>query len=176
MKDARKTLQEDDILKIGEDSSLFRKEGVNKEGITLGTFASLINIVGFQATYFHIFHPSQNTSELLTLTDKNSSGIFSVDEFRSIALENLRKPGGHVVVNYFLGDFYPDLNFGHFSPFGGYHVVEDMFLLLDVWPGNPVGWVKTEHLVNAMVTQDSSSCLPRGFCVFNVENSHQETL
>lgn len=176
VKDTRTTLQEDDILKIGEDSLLFRREDVNKEGITLQTFASLINIIGLQATYFHVFPPSQNTSKLLNPTDKNSSGISSADEFRSIALENLQKLGGQVVVNYFLADFYPDLNFGHFSPLGGYHVAEDMFLLLDVWPGNPVGWVKTQHLFNAMVTQDSSSCLPRGFCVFNIENSQQEKL
>lgn len=171
VKEMKTTLQEDDILMIGEESSLFRKVNVDVEGMTLQTFSGLMKIIGFQADFYHVFHPSQN----INITDKNYPGISTVDEFRSIALENLRKPGGHVVVNYFLAVFYPDVNFGHFSPLGGYHVEEDRFLLLDVWPRNPIGWVKTEHLFNSMMHEDSSSHLPRGFCVFNVDSVLPET-
>ena len=169
IKDRKKTLREDDILKIGEESSLFRKEDVENEGITLQTFFELIKIIGLQASFYHVFRSPQETS-----TNKNYLAISSVDEFRSIALEYLEKPQGHVVVNYFLGAFYPGSYVGHFSPLGGYHVAEDRFLLLDVWPANAVGWVTTEHLFNAMVPKDSTSHLPRGFCVFNADNALQE--
>jgi len=171
VRDMKTTLQEDDILIVGEDSSIFRKEDVTVHGITLETFSELVKMIGLRVNYYHVFQTPQNTNNL---GDKNPLGISSVEEFRSIALESLRKPGGHVVVNYFLAAFYPGVNFGHFSPIGGYHVEEDRFLLLDVWPRNPIGWVKAEHLFNAMVAEDSSSHLPRGFCVFNAENTQQE--
>lgn len=162
VKGMKTTLHEDDILKIGEERSVFRIKDVNNEGLTLQTFASLINVFELQSKYFHVFQPSQDTG----VGKFNCPGISSVEEFRSVALENLKKPTGHVVVNYLLAE----CNFGHFSPLGGYSMEEDRFLLLDVWPRNPIGWVKTEHLFNAMVTEDSSSRLPRGFCVFNADN------
>ena len=74
-----------------------------------------------------------------------------------------------MVVNYHLAAFYPWVDVGHFSPLGGYHFGEDMFLLLDVWPNNPIGWVKTEKLFDAMTPEDSSSYLPRGFCIINAD-------
>lgn len=98
-------------------------------------------------------------------TRRTCPAISSADEFRSIVLENLEKAGSHVVVNYHFAAFYPWVYMGHFSPLGGYHFREDKFLLLDVWPNNPIGWVKTEKLFDAMIPEDSSSHLPRGFAL-----------
>lgn len=163
VKDKKKTLREDDILLVGENRLVLRKEDVVKEGITLEIFAKLINSIGLHGSVYYAFH-SQDA------TKKTYPGISSVDEFRSIILENVEKPGTHVVVNYLISVLYPGGVFmGHFSPLGGYHFGEDKFLLLDVWPNNPIGWVKTEILFNAMVPEDSSSHLPRGFCIINVD-------
>lgn len=160
LKDEKKTLREDDIIVLGEARSVFKKKDVDKEGITLETFAKLIKSIGLRGSFYHA---SQDSSR------KTCPGISSVDKFRSILLENLEKTGAHVVMNYFLGDFYPGVNMGHFSPLGGYHFGEDRFLLLDVWPANPIGWVKTEKLFEAMIPEDSSSNLPRGFCIIIAE-------
>lgn len=160
LKDTKKTIREDDILVVGGAKSVFRKEDVDKEGITLETFVRLINSIGLHGNFYHASYSQDSTT-------KTCPRISSVDEFRSIVLENLEKIGTHVVVNYLFAAFYPEVNMGHFSPVGGYHFGEDMFLLLDVWPSHPIGWVKTDKLFNAMIPEDSSSHLPRGFCIIN---------
>jgi len=162
LKETKTTIREDDILQLGEARSVLRKEDVDKEGITLETFAKLINSVGLYGRFHHVFQSHESTPRTCPV-------ISSVDEFRSTVLENLEKAGSHVVVNYHLAAFYPWVNLGHFSPLGGYHFGEDMFLLLDVWPNNPIGWVKTEKLFDAMTPEDSSSHLPRGFCIINAD-------
>lgn len=164
LKDAKKTVREDDILVVGEARSVFRKEDVDKEGITLETFVKLVNAIGLRGSFYHAIDIYSQDS-----TRKTCPRISSVDDFRSIVLENLEKAGTHVVVNYLLAPFYPGVNMGHFSPLGGYHFVEDKFLLLDVWPSNPVGWVKTDELFNAMIPEDRSSHLARGFCIINAD-------
>ena len=174
LKAMQKMLQEDDILKVGADCSLLRKENVDIEGITLQTFCELIKIIGLPTSFYHVFPLQQNSSNESIREGKISAEVHTVDEFRSIALENLKKQGGHVVVNFYMAEFYPGIDFGHFSPLGGYHVKEDRFLLLDVWPRNPVGWVKTEDLFNAMAHDDSCSHMPRGFCVLNAGNGLQK--
>ncbi|XP_078347941.1 uncharacterized protein LOC144633043 [Oculina patagonica] len=162
LKDTKKTIREDDIRVVGEARSVFRKENVDKEGITLETFARLINSIGLNGSFYHAGYSQDSTT-------KTGPTISSVDEFRSIVLENLEKTGAHIVVNYLFAAFYPGVNMGHFSPLGGYHFGEDRFLLLDVWPSNSIGWVKTDKLFNAMIPEDSSSHLPRGFCIINAD-------
>ena len=162
LKETKKNIQEDDFLLLGEANSVLRKEDVDKEGITLETFAKLVNSVGLCGHFYHAFQSHESTP-------RTCPAISSVNEFRSIVLENLEKAGSHVVVNYHIAAFYPWVNMGHLSPLGGYHFGKDMFLLLDVWPNNPVGWVKTEKLFDAMTPEDSSSQLPRGFCIINAE-------
>lgn len=163
LKETKTTVQEDDILLLGEARSVLRKEDVDKEGITLETFAKLIDSVGLYGRFYHAFQSHESS------TRRTCPAISSADEFRSIVLENLEKAGTHVVVNYHFAAFYPWVYMGHFSPLGGYHFGEDKFLLLDVWPNNPIGWVKTEKLFDAMIPEDSSSHLPRGFCIINAD-------
>ena len=162
LKDKKTTIREDDILQLGEARSVLRKEDVDKGGITLETFAKLVNIAGLHGRFYHAFQSHESTPITYPV-------ISSVDEFRSVFLENLEKAGSHVVVNYHFAAFYPWVNMGHFSPLGAYHFREDMFLLLDVWPNNPICWVKTQKLYDAMIAEDSSSHLPRGFCIINVD-------
>lgn len=162
LKETKTTIREDDILELGEARSVLRKEDVDIEGITLETFAKLVNNVGLCGRFYHAFLSHESTP-------RTCSVVSSVDEFRSSVLENLEKAGSHKVVNYYLAAFYPGVNVGHFSPLGGYHFGEDMFLLLDVWPNNPIGWVKTEKLFDAMTPEDSSSHLPRGFCIISAD-------
>ena len=162
LKETKTTLREDDILLLGEARSVLRKEDVDKEGITLETFGKLINSVGLYGRLYHAFQSPEATPRTCPV-------ISLADEFRSTVLKNLEKAGSHVVVNYHFAAFYPWVNVGHFSPLGGYHTGEDMFLLLDVWPNNPIGWVKTEKLFDAMIPEDSSSHLPRGFCIINAD-------
>jgi len=162
LKETKTTIREDDILLLGEARSVLRKEDVDKEGITLETFAKLINSVGLHGRFYHAFQSHESTP-------RTCPAILSVNEFRSVVLESVEKAGSHVVVNYDLAAFYPWVNVGHFSPIGGYHFGEDMFLLLDVWPYNSVGWVKTEKMFDAMTAEDSSSSLPRGFCIINAD-------
>ena len=162
LKEKKTTIQEDDILQLVEARSVLRKEDVDEEGITLETFAKLINSVGLYGRFYHAFRSHESTP-------RTCPGISSVDEFRSTVLEKLEKTGSHGVVNYDLAAFYPWVNVGHFSPLGGYHVGEDMFLLLDVWPSNRICWVKTQKLFDAMIAEDSSSNLPRGFCIISVD-------
>lgn len=162
LKEKKTTIQEDDILQLGEARSVLRKEDVDEEGITLQTFAKLINSVGLYGRFYYAFQSHESTPRTFPV-------ISSVDEFRSTALENLEKAGSHVVVNYDLAALYPKVNVGHFSPLGGYHFREDMFLLLDVWPYNPICWVKAQKLFDAMIAEDSSSHLPRGFCIISVD-------
>lgn len=112
LKDRKKTFGEDDVFAIGEERSVFRKEDVIKEGITLDTFAKLIKSIGLRGSFYFAFDSTSNQDS----TMRKCPGIFSVDEFRSITLENLKKPGTHVVVNYLFSTLFTGVNMGHFSP------------------------------------------------------------
>ena len=159
-----KSLRESDVLSLGEESGVFSQEEVDLKGITLDTYGRLIDSLGLQSRVFHAFVARSENSESIT-------GLNSPDGFRTVVLEHLKTPGSHAVVNFDLSVFYDHLKgpsnvqFGHFSPLGGYHVGRDMFLLLDVWPRNPVCWVATQDLFNAMISEDSCSHMPRGFCL-----------
>ena len=68
--------------------------------ITPQTFCELVKIIGLPTSFYHVFPLQQNSSSELIREGKISGGVHSVDKFRSIALENLKKQGGHVVVNF----------------------------------------------------------------------------
>lgn len=163
LKHNKETLEEDDIFAIGLERSIFRRDYVLKDGITLAMFAKLFSSIGLRGRFYYAYDSTCNQYSTMT----QCPGTFSVDEFRSLVLENLKKPGTHVVVNYHFLTFFPAVNMGHFSPLGGYHYGEDMFLLMDVWPSHPVGWVKAEKLFEAMIAEDRSSQMPRGFCIID---------
>ena len=86
LKAMQKTLQEDDILKVGADCSLLRKENVDIEGITLQTFCELIKIIGLPTSFYHVFPVQQNSSNESIREGKISAEVHTVDEFRSITL------------------------------------------------------------------------------------------
>ena len=163
LKNNKETLGEDDLFAIGVDRSIIRRDDVLKDGITLDTFAKLISSIGLRGRFYYAYDLTCNQQSTMS----RCPGIYSVDKFRSLVVENLKKPGTHVVVNYHFLTFFAKVNMGHFSPLGGYHFEEDRFLLMDVWPSHPVGWVKTEKLFEAMISKDISSQMPRGFCIID---------
>jgi len=79
----------------------------------------------------------------------------TVESFRSQALEYLKQPGHHVVVNYLRRGLGQERG-GHISPLAAYDADSDRFLILDVsrYKYPPV-WVKSEHLFAAMNTPDA---------------------
>jgi hypothetical protein len=83
--------------------------------------------------------------------------------FRDRAVENLRRPGDFVLVNYQRAAL-DQGSTGHISPLAAWEPISDRFLVLDVatyeWP--PV-WVRAEDLFAAMDTIDSETDRSRGF-------------
>ena len=91
----------------------------------------------------------------------------SLEEFRRLAVENLKQADNFVVVNYLRAALGQEKG-GHISPIAAYHEQTDQFLILDVarYKYPPV-WVKTEALWQAMATVDSASGKTRGFVVIS---------
>ena len=143
-------------------------EELNTEGMTLEQLGNVVSALGIQSTVYF----AENNHDLLRDKSAGSDGherVGSVNDFRSILLDVMKKPLNHVVVNYSMADLGLPVEIGHFSPVGGYHAQEDRFLVLDVWSSTPVTWVKTKDLFNAMTSVDSSSGKTRGFCVVAVK-------
>lgn len=91
----------------------------------------------------------------------------SLEEFRSVVVESLRRPDDYVVVNYervAVGQ----LAGGHISPVSAYHEASDRFLILDMASYKyPPVWVKAEKLWNGMTMVDSESKRTRGFVLIH---------
>jgi len=87
----------------------------------------------------------------------------SLDEFRSLVVENLQQPDNFVLVNYLRQTIGQERG-GHISPIAAYNEISDRFLILDVsrYKYPPV-WVTAEELWEAMKTIDSTSGKTRGF-------------
>lgn len=113
-------------------------------GIPLDTFATMIRCHDVAP---RVIHAEDST----------------IDEFRRLAVENLRTAGNFVVVNYDRGKVGQSPT-GHISPISAYHAESDRFLILDVanYKYPPV-WVKASALWAAMNTIDSESKRTRGF-------------
>ena len=91
----------------------------------------------------------------------------SLDEFRRIAVENLRTKGNFVVVNYDRGGV-GQTPTGHISPLSAYHEASDRFLILDVASYKyPPVWVKASALWTALNTIDSESKRTRGYVLLS---------
>jgi hypothetical protein len=78
------------------------------------------------------------------------AGASSIEKFRNLAVEHLRRPDHHVIANYSrtaMGQEGP----GHISPLGAYDANTDRFLILDVSRYKaPAVWASTERLFKAM--------------------------
>jgi len=91
------------------------------------------------------------------------AGDSSLEQFRKLAVENLRQPGNFILVNY-LRTSLGQQSSGHISPLGAYDQASDQFLILDVARFKyPPVWVKAETLWRAMNTIDDASGKSRGF-------------
>ncbi|WP_374089916.1 phytochelatin synthase family protein [Methylomicrobium lacus] len=91
------------------------------------------------------------------------AGDSSLEQFRKLAVENLKQPGNFILVNYLRTSLGQQTS-GHISPIGAYDQAGDQFLILDVARFKyPPVWVKTEALWRAMNTIDDASGKTRGF-------------
>lgn len=79
----------------------------------------------------------------------------SLEEIRAQLVDNLKRMGDYVIVNYRRDDV-GQRGGGHISPLGAYDAESDSFLVLDVNPAS-AGWVwmPTETLVRGMRTFDT---------------------
>lgn len=88
-----------------------------------------------------------------------------IDAFRSVARENLARPGDYLLVNYQLRTLGQGKG-GHFSPVAAYHLETDRMLILDVAADKfPPVWVPTDALWSAMIWLDRPGDRSRGFVV-----------
>lgn len=115
---------------------------VARQGMSLDTLGRLL------ASYpvkVQVYHASDTTLE----------------NFRSLATENLKQEGNFILVNYLRKEIGQEKG-GHISPIAAYNEQSDRFLILDVsrYKYPPV-WVKTADLWKAMATGDSTKT--RGF-------------
>jgi len=91
------------------------------------------------------------------------SGDSRPEQFRKLAVDNLKQPGNFVLVNYLRKTIGQETG-GHISPLAAYHEGTDRFLILDVSRYKyPPAWVTTEQLWRAMNTVDQASGKTRGF-------------
>jgi glutathione-S-conjugate glycine hydrolase len=115
-------------------------------GMSLGELAALLRAHGVDATA----HYASNTT---------------VDQFRTLASQNLATPGDYLLVNYQRAALGQE-KIGHISPVAAYNAAADRFLLFDVASYHyPPVWVSTEALWQAMNTIDDASGRTRGFIV-----------
>ena len=117
---------------------------VSRQGMTVQELGKLLESYQVKAQIYH-------------------AGNTSLDEFRQLAIENLKQPDNFIIVNY-LRKAIGQKRGGHISPLAAYNKETDRFLILDVsrYKYPPV-WVKTVDLWNAMNTVDSTSDKTRGF-------------
>lgn len=94
-------------------------------------------------------------------------GDVTLDEFRSMVVNNLQETGNFVLVNYLRKAIGQETG-GHISPIAAYNKETDRFLILDVsrYKYPPV-WVKASELWQAIATVDSDSGKTRGFVLIN---------
>lgn len=119
-------------------------EVVTRQGMTLDQLGQLLATYPVQVKVYH-------------------SADISLEEFRQLAVENLKKSNNFIIVNY-LRKVLGQERGGHISPLAAYNQQTDRFLILDVsrYKYPPV-WVKAEDLWQAMATRDPVSGKTRGF-------------
>lgn len=127
-----------------ETKKVLKPEVVSRQGMTLEELGKLLTSYPVKAEVYH-------------------GGDVSLEEFRALAVQNLRESENFVLVNYLRKTIGQERG-GHISPLAAYHEETDRFLILDVsrYKYPPV-WVKAEVLWQAMATVDSASGKTRGF-------------
>ncbi|MEM9928022.1 MAG: phytochelatin synthase family protein [Cyanobacteria bacterium P01_D01_bin.50] len=117
---------------------------VSRQGMTVQELGKLLESYQVKAQVYH----AENTS---------------LEEFRKLAIENLKQSDNFIIVNY-LRKAIGQKRGGHISPLAAYNKQTDRFLILDVsrYKYPPV-WVKAADLWKAMNTVDSVSDKTRGF-------------
>ncbi|MEO1376223.1 MAG: phytochelatin synthase family protein [Cyanobacteria bacterium J06635_10] len=117
---------------------------VSRQGMTVQELGKLLESYPVKAQVYH----AENTS---------------LEEFRKLAIENLKQSDNFIIVNY-LRKAIGQKRGGHISPLAAYNKQTDRFLILDVsrYKYPPV-WVKAADLWKAMNTVDSVSDKTRGF-------------
>ena len=119
-------------------------EVVSQKGMTLDQLGQFLGSYSVKVKVYH-------------------AGQISLEEFRRLAVENLKQSDSFVVVNYLRKAIGQEKG-GHISPLAAYNEQTDRFLILDVsrYKYPPV-WVKAADLWQAMATMDSESGKTRGF-------------
>jgi hypothetical protein len=114
------------------------QETLRKMGMTLDQIGGFISTYGVKAEVHH-------------------AADSSLEEFRTLAKENLGTANRHVIVNYLRKSLGQEKG-GHISPLAAYDADTDRFLLLDVarYKYPPV-WISAAELFNAMNTTDSDN-------------------
>lgn len=132
-------------------------EVVAQQGITLDQLGEFISSYSVDAT---VYHAADTT----------------LDEFRQLAMTNLKQPGNFILVNYLRAEIGQEKG-GHISPLAAYNEETDRFLILDVarYKYPPV-WVEASDLWQAMNTLDSTAGKTRGFVTIQQPESPETGL
>jgi hypothetical protein len=130
---------------------------VARQGITLDQLGQLIRSYSVEATVYH--------------AGDTTAGDTTLDEFRQLAIANLRQPENFILVNYLRAEIGQEKG-GHISPLAAYNEETDRFLILDVarYKYPPV-WVEAADLWQAMNTLDSTAGKTRGFITVRLPES-----
>jgi len=122
-------------------------ENLYKEGLTLDDFGQLMQLFPVTVKVFH-------ASDLSLLN------------FRKEAMHALHRTNTFIVVN--IDRSLYGKKGGHFSPLAAYDQKTDRFLIMDVARYRyPPVWVKTNDLLKAMNTVDTTSHKTRGFAIIS---------
>ena len=135
--DPYKTFTQENVFTPATEKVL-PQETLRKMGMTLDQIGGFISTYGVKA---EVRHASET----------------SLEEFRTLARDNLGTPNRHVIVNYLRKSIGQEKG-GHISPLAAYDADTDRFLLLDVarYKYPPV-WISAAELFNAMNTTDSDN-------------------
>jgi hypothetical protein len=119
-------------------------EVVSRRGMTLEQLGKLLEAHTLNTTLYH-------------------SADTSLEEFRTLAINNLANSKNFILVNYLRKRLGQEKG-GHISPLAAYHKKTDRFLILDVTRYKyPPVWVTAEELWQSMATVDSDANKTRGF-------------
>ena len=135
---------QDNFFNNQEAVKVISPDVVSRQGMTLQELGSLLKSYQVKTQVYH-------------------AGNTSLEEFRKLAVDNLRQSDNFIIVNY-LRKAIGQNRGGHISPLAAYNQETDRFLILDVsrYKYPPV-WVKTEDLWKAMNTKDRTANKTRGF-------------
>jgi Phytochelatin synthase len=131
-----------------QTEAVIPRQQIERQGLTLAQLAAIIGSYSVNAEVRHGADLSLNT-------------------FRAIASQNLKRVGNFVVVNYSRRAIGQEGG-GHISPLAAYNAATDRFLILDVSRYKyPSVWVKAKDLWEAIRTIDPVSQKTRGIVLIS---------